>query len=403
MKTLKLLPLALIMLVIFSASLFSQSPTFKIEVKNQTLVPADPAYGGLNTVYFDLYLTDNNVTPSHPDSLFLSSSDFKFHFNVGGFSAPGIEYVPGTVQLWNRYGASCSTWYETIIGPMFVSPNILAISTNFVTFANQLQFNQRVARIDGTPNHNKLGQFVVYETNLTGSFGLTWMTGVGGTAIIGYFTTTPWNTFNATAGETLIVVPDLPLPIGLTSFTGNVVNKRDVTLIWNTATETNNKGFDIERKLNTTETWSKVGYIDGKGTTTSPTSYRFEDRKLNTGKYNYRLKQMDYNGNFEYYDLNSVIEVGVPTKYDVSQNYPNPFNPTTRIDFDLPFNSKVTMKLYDMSGREVMTLVNDQRTAGYYTETFNMTNLSSGAYFYRIDANGNGQNFVMSKKMMLIK
>jgi hypothetical protein len=194
-----------------------------------------------------------------------------------------------------------------------------------------------------------------------------------------------------------------PMPIELTSFTGNVGNKRDITLNWNTATETNNKGFDIERKTITTETWSKVGYIDGKGTTTTPTSYRYEDRNLNTGKYNYRLKQMDYNGNFKYYDLNGLIEVGVPNKYDLSQNYPNPFNPTTKIDFDLPFDSKVSMKLFDMSGREVMTLVNDQRTAGYYTVTFNMSNFSSGAYFYRINAEGSGQNYVMTKKMMLIK
>jgi hypothetical protein len=197
-------------------------------------------------------------------------------------------------------------------------------------------------------------------------------------------------------------IPNDPMPIELTSFTGNVGNKRDIILNWNTATETNNKGFEIERK-NGTETWSKVGYIDGKGTTTTPTSYKFEDLKLSTGKYNYRLKQIDFNGNFEYFNLKGTIEVGVPNKYDISQNYPNPFNPTTKVDFDLPFDSKVTMKLYDMSGREVMTLVNEAKTAGYYTVQMNMGNLSSGAYFYRINANGGGQNYVATKKMMLIK
>ena len=207
--------------------------------------------------------------------------------------------------------------------------------------------------------------------------------------------TTPASHINSLAND--------PMPIELTSFTGNVANKRDVTLNWNTASETNNKGFDIERKLSTSETWTKVGYIDGKGTTTIPTSYRFNDLKLSTGKYNYRLKQIDYNGNFAYYNLSSVIEVGVPNKYDLSQNYPNPFNPTTKIDYDLPFDSKVTMKLYDMSGREVMNLVSGQMSAGYYTGTFNMSNLSSGAYFYRITANGNGQDFVMTKKLMLVK
>ena len=192
-----------------------------------------------------------------------------------------------------------------------------------------------------------------------------------------------------------------PMPIELSSFTANVANKRDVILSWNTASETNNKGFDIERKLG--DNWVKAGYIDGKGTTTVPTSYKFEDRKLATGKYSYRLKQIDYNGNYAYYNLNGIIEVGVPGKYDLSQNYPNPFNPTTKIDYDLPYDSKVTMKLYDMGGREIMTLVSGQRTAGYYTETVNLSHLSSGAYFYRISANGNGQDYTMTKKLMLVK
>ena len=404
MKTLKLLSLAFIMMVLFSANLFSQNPTYTVEVKNQIL-DLGGTYGYGSAVLFDVYLTDNSVVPSHPDSLFLANADFKFTFNVANFTInplDAIAIVPGSTSLWTRTGAA-ATLYESNMSPAFVNPNILSISVAPPAFTTQALFNSRVARIDGTPNHNKLGQFVVYTANPSGSFGLLWKTGVGGTAITSFSPVNPWNSSNVTAGATLTIPPDLPMPVELTSFTGNIVNKRDVTLNWNTATETNNKGFDIERKLVTSETWSKVGYMDGKGTTTVPTSYRFEDRKLNTGKYDYRLKQIDYNGNIEYYDLNGVIEVGVPTKYDVSQNYPNPFNPTTKIDYDLPFNSKVTMKLYDMSGREVMTLVNDQLTAGYYTGTYNMSNLSSGAYFFRITANGNGQNFVATKKMMLIK
>jgi hypothetical protein len=171
-----------------------------------------------------------------------------------------------------------------------------------------------------------------------------------------------------------------------------------VKLNWVTATETNNAGFEIQRS-NDNENWNQLGYVAGNGTKTSPTSYTFEDKKLNTGKYNYRLKQIDYNGNFEYHNLASVVEVGVPGKFNVSQNYPNPFNPTTKIDFDLPFDSRVSIKLYDMSGREVMTLVNEQKTAGYYTVQLNGNNLSSGMYFYRFTAN----NFTITKKLALIK
>ena len=195
------------------------------------------------------------------------------------------------------------------------------------------------------------------------------------------------------------------MPVELSSFTANVIS-RDVKLNWTTATETNNAGFEIQKsevRSQKSDEWTKVGYINGNGTKTTPTNYTFEDKKLNTGKYHYRLKQIDYNGNFEYHNLNGIIEIGVPNKFDISQNYPNPFNPTTKIDFNLPYDSKVTIKLYDISGREVMTLINEQRTAGYYTVQMNGNNLSSGMYFYRINAEGNGQNFVSTKKLVLIK
>jgi hypothetical protein len=198
---------------------------------------------------------------------------------------------------------------------------------------------------------------------------------------------------------------DIPMPVELAFFTSNVIS-RDVKLNWITATETNNAGFEIQKseiRSQKQEEWVKVGYINGNGTKTTPTNYTFEEKKLNLGKYNYRLKQIDYNGNFEYHNLNGIIEIGVPNKFNISQNYPNPFNPTTKIDFELPYDSKVSIKLYDIRGREVMTIMNDQRPAGYYTEQMNGNNLSSGTYFYRINAEGNGQNYVMTKKAILIK
>lgn len=191
---------------------------------------------------------------------------------------------------------------------------------------------------------------------------------------------------------------------------GLPVNKRDVTLKWTTARESNNSGFDIERSSATgglNGEWSKLGFVQGNGTSTSVLDYSFNDRGLTTGKYNYRLKQIDFNGNFENFNLGNEVNVGIPTKYDLSQNYPNPFNPTTKINYDIPFDGKVNIKLYDVSGREVLTLINEVQPAGYYTINFNGTNLSSGAYFYRItaEAPGNSANggFVMTKKMMLVK
>lgn len=194
------------------------------------------------------------------------------------------------------------------------------------------------------------------------------------------------------------------LPVELISFTSSISLKgRDVTLLWKTDKEINNSGFNVERKISGTTEWEKIGFREGKGTVNIPTNYSFEDKKLQTGKYIYRLKQIDYNGSFVYYDLNNEVEIALPKKYNLSQNYPNPFNPSTMIDFDLPFDSKVSLILYDMTGREVKTLVNDTRTAGYYTVNFNASSLASGMYFYRIMTKSVGKDFVATKKMMLIK
>ena len=191
------------------------------------------------------------------------------------------------------------------------------------------------------------------------------------------------------------------LPVELASFTSNV-NKNNVSLAWTTSTETNNQGFDIERTLVGSNEWTKVGNVAGNGTTTSPKDYTFSDR-ANTGNYNYRLKQIDFNGAVNYHQLSNEVIVGLPTVYAISQNYPNPFNPSTKIDFELPYDSKVSILLYDISGREVGKLVNEQLAAGYHNVQFNGSNLASGMYFYRINAQGGSQNFVSTKKMVLIK
>lgn len=194
-----------------------------------------------------------------------------------------------------------------------------------------------------------------------------------------------------------------PLPVSLQSFNSNV-NNRNLKLNWITNSEINNIGFEIERiKISESGYWKSVGFIKGMGTKETPTKYTFEDKNLTSGKYIYRLKQIDNNGNFEYYNLNSDVEIGLPTKYELSQNYPNPFNPATRIDFAIPFDSKVKLTVYDISGKEMITLVNDSRTAGYYTVQFDASHFSSGTYFYRLSANVNGTENVTSKKMTLIK
>ncbi|MEO6694575.1 MAG: T9SS type A sorting domain-containing protein [Ignavibacteria bacterium] len=188
------------------------------------------------------------------------------------------------------------------------------------------------------------------------------------------------------------------LPVELTAFNASV-NKHQVLLRWGTSSETNNSGFDIERKSAGSESWTKLGFINGSGTTSTPMIFLYTDQNVQSGIYNYRLKQIDFNGNFEYYNLNNEVVVGTPKTFELSQNYPNPFNPSTTISFDLPADGHVSLKVFSTSGQEVETLVNENKTSGYYTVNFNASGLSSGVYYYRLEANG--LNKVM--KMVLVK
>lgn len=191
------------------------------------------------------------------------------------------------------------------------------------------------------------------------------------------------------------------LPVELASF-NSTIHRNNVKLLWSTSSEVNNSGFDVERKIKADETaeWSKVGFVNGNGNSHEARSYEFEDRNLNVGRYVYRLKQIDFNGNFEYFELSNEVVVGVPVQFELSQNYPNPFNPSTKINFSLPSDSKVTLNIFDISGRLVSTLLNNEfKTANYYTVSFNGANLSSGTYFYSIRTDKNTE----TKKMVLIK
>ncbi|MBK8981217.1 MAG: T9SS type A sorting domain-containing protein [Ignavibacteria bacterium] len=186
-------------------------------------------------------------------------------------------------------------------------------------------------------------------------------------------------------------------PVELISFT-NSVNDNIVTLNWTTASEINNSGFEIHRKLYSSEEWINVGFVSGHGTTNDTKNYTFTD-KVNIGKYNYRLKQNDFNGNFEYFLLNSNVNIGIPSKFSLSQNYPNPFNPSTAIDFRTGEDEFITISLYDNLGRFAGYLLNEYRKAGYYSLNIDMSNRPGGIYYYKFES---GQ-FREVRKMVYLK
>lgn len=191
-----------------------------------------------------------------------------------------------------------------------------------------------------------------------------------------------------------------PMPVEIKALTSSVTGNQ-VTLNWISLSEKNNSGFEIQRFEN--NNWNKAGFVKGKGDANSPTNYSFEDKNLNSGKYKYKLKQIDYNGNFCYYELNNEIEIGVPKTFSVKQNYPNPFNPVTKIDYQLPFDCNVSARIYDLTGREVFMLENKTEKAGYNTMIFDASKLASGIYIFRLNISGSGGNLSKTLKISLIK
>ena len=198
------------------------------------------------------------------------------------------------------------------------------------------------------------------------------------------------------------------IPVELSSFTASS-SKNTVYLTWSTASELNNYGFEIERKDNKTE-WLTIGFREGKGTTTEQQNYTYTDDLfgVNSHKLYYRLKQIDYDGRFEY---SNVLEVNVASmNFALHQNYPNPFNPSTRISWQSPVGSHQVLKVFDVLGREVATLVNEYREAGYHEVDFQLAlgslpdskagmQYASGIYYYQLRAG----NFIATKKMMVVR
>ena len=202
--------------------------------------------------------------------------------------------------------------------------------------------------------------------------------------------------YNDAGGTGIFIIPTI-VPVELVSFDATVEN-RIVKLHWSTATELNNSGFYVEKsydKLN----WFSLGFVEGKGTSSEPNNYFFDDSVYLQRVQYYRLKQTDYDGSYEY---SKVIEVNsnlASFSFQLYQNYPNPFNPITTIRFEIPSEQEIELTLFDMLGREVKTLFNGKAPAGIMAIDFKADGLPSGVYFYRLKAG----NFLASKKLILIK
>lgn len=318
---------------------------------------------------FDIYLYDISSSLNCVAGL---GRDGFFHHWSGSFTSTGVSY-------------SLDTWYLVTL-----EFNCTTNLYNFVVYSESMQEVVRVNNVafGNTSSSTAINRGMLY----CGSSFL-------GNAYADDYRVYNWpgTDITPTVGEE---IPN-PLPVELNSFSA-YVNGSSVQLNWMTETEVNNYGFEIERKtgnrLSEVGNFEKLGFVEGNGNSNSPKYYSFEDNYLTAGKYSYRLKQIDTDGQFEY---SKVIEVdiGSPMKYELSQNYPNPFNPVTTIEFSLPQTGYVKLSVYNILGEPVAELVNETKEAGVYTINFNAEELNSGLYIYKLTAG----NFSAVKKLMLVK
>ncbi len=202
-----------------------------------------------------------------------------------------------------------------------------------------------------------------------------------------------------------------PLPVELTTFTAQSLWNK-VELKWNTATEVNCYGFEIERALDPplssghplpggeSKGWVKIGFVKGAGNSNSPKQYSFVDDNPGANSVEYRLKQIDLDGSYKYSQIINAKTYSVPKEFSLYQNYPNPFNPTTTIEFTVPKNGHAVLNVYNSIGQKVQTLFDENAAAGVlHKYTFGGSNLASGIYIARLTYGDNQ----MIKKMLLIK
>jgi hypothetical protein len=204
----------------------------------------------------------------------------------------------------------------------------------------------------------------------------------------------------------LLQISDGVLPVELSEFTASSLGT-SIELKWTTATEVNNYGFEVEQRIIRDQSqgsmnWKKIGFVKGAGTSNIKHTYNYLDSKLQSGRYAYRLKQIDNDGAFKYSQSVEVM-VDAPKIFSLRQNYPNPFNPSTYFSFDIPSNAYVSLKVFDLLGREVASLISEKMNAGTYTHQWNASGFPSGVYFYRLqaypDVVGAG-SFTETKKLM---
>ncbi|MBK7629749.1 MAG: hypothetical protein IPJ23_03365 [Ignavibacteriales bacterium] len=302
----------------------------------------------------------------------------QMQFNVDGNSGPFTVTSPNTNVTWGGESSQTVTWNvsNTDIAPVNCANVKILLSTDGgQTFPTTL--------VASTPND---GSESVTIPNTPSTTARIKVEAVG-------------NIFFDLSNVNFTI--EEAVPVELVSFTAQTTDA-GVVLNWTTATEINNSGFTIERGRDE-ENFTQIAFVKGKGTTTEISNYNYVDTEIESGKYYYRLKQTDFDGTFEYLNV-VLVDVGLPKQFVLNQNHPNPFNPSTTIKFQLPVDSKVRIDLFNSIGQKVSEILNSDLSGGVHEVNFEGSNLSSGIYYYTMNAVGkDGKNFTATKKMILMK
>ena len=371
------------------------SVSVDLTIENQSVVGSE--------FFFDVYLTRTGTK-----DLYLSNAEFVLHFNDNFFTSPSLVKV-GTVPGFCTFVPTNSTpandlatrtlyFNNTTTSIVNIPPNVLKITLSIPTPPDQSTFDNQIAKIDNTPNTHRLGRFKITGLTYTlGTSGLSWRLVTPHETYVNTFANhDPWCDYLAV--KNAIDPPDIALSVELTSFTAKQEGNH-VKLTWSTLTEFENTGFEIEKRLSSSEIWNKLAFIPGAGNSNSKKDYSFWDKSIsNSGKYFYRLKQINFDNTYSYSD-ELEIDVNLILEYSLEQNYPNPFNPSTTITYSIPQDGFVQLKLFNLLGELVKSLVNEFQTAGIYKINFTAEEINSGIYFYKLETNG----YSSIRKMTVIR
>jgi Secretion system C-terminal sorting domain len=329
-----------------------------------------------NTVPIDSSPTLSNCIIWGNDSPDVSANGYEFYIDGGTTTLNYSCYENGIKDVYITNGGTLIATNNNITSdPQFVGSSInpnhpySILGTSPCVDAGNDSYNSQAYDIRGAGYPRKLSK----------------TTGAVGTIDMGAYE--------------YLVGTDL-LPVELTSFAASV-NGAAVTLNWQTATEINNYGFEIQRFVisnRLSETWEMAGFVEGSGTTNAPKKYSFADNNIPSAKYSYRLKQIDRDGKFEY-SQSVEATINVPIAFALEQNFPNPFNPSTTINYSIPTHSHVTLSVFNTLGQRVSELVNGEKEAGFFDVTFDASGLASGVYLYRMQAG----SFVQTRKLVVVK